>query len=159
MKTTLMMLSMLLTLPALSWAQTMYKCPSPTPGLPAVYQQMPCTPQGGGDQIKIVPVKPVHDESAEATARMKAYSDSLNEQKKQKETHHSDNKPRADSLDDHIEMIKKEELAKDCYAFEKRIHWIRKKEKEGAHLERDSMMDDDSREAIEQYEEKCGDWK
>lgn len=50
MKTTLMILSLLLTLPALG--QTMYKCPSPTPGLPATYQQMPCTPQGGGEMVE-----------------------------------------------------------------------------------------------------------
>lgn len=49
MKTTLMILS-LLTAPA--FAQTMYKCPAPTAGAPPIYQQMPCSPQGGGEVIE-----------------------------------------------------------------------------------------------------------
>ncbi len=31
----------------------MYKCPSPTPGAPAVYQQMPCSPTGGGETVPV----------------------------------------------------------------------------------------------------------
>jgi hypothetical protein len=42
---------------------------------------------------------------------------------------------------------------------EKRIHWIRKKGKRKALiLKRDSVMDDDSREAIEEYKSRCGQW-
>lgn len=36
-----------------AFGQTMYKCPSPTPGAPAVYQQMPCTPTGGGESMAV----------------------------------------------------------------------------------------------------------
>lgn len=49
-----MMLNMALlaaTTPAL--AQTIYKCPSPVPGAPAVYQQMPCSPTGGGEALAV----------------------------------------------------------------------------------------------------------
>lgn len=49
---TLILLSALIAAPAM--AQTMYKCPSPQPGAPAIYQQMPCTPTGGGE---VLPVK------------------------------------------------------------------------------------------------------
>lgn len=51
MKTKVVMLvASLVAMPAAS--QTMYKCPSPTPGLPATYQQMPCSPQGGGETLE-----------------------------------------------------------------------------------------------------------
>jgi len=46
---TLILLSALLAMPA--YAQTMYKCPSSTPGTPPIYQQMPCSLQGGGEQV------------------------------------------------------------------------------------------------------------
>jgi len=42
----------LFTLPA--FGQSMYKCPAATEGAPAVYQQMPCSLQGGGE---VLPVK------------------------------------------------------------------------------------------------------
>lgn len=45
-----LLLSLLITTPA--FGQTMYKCPSPTPGAPAMFQQMPCTPQGGGEVVE-----------------------------------------------------------------------------------------------------------
>lgn len=45
-----MLITLLLTAPA--FGQSMYKCPSPTPGAPATYQQMPCSPQGGGDVVQ-----------------------------------------------------------------------------------------------------------
>lgn len=50
MKTTLLIASLLIPVHVLG--QTMYKCPSPTPGLPATYQQMPCSPQGGGETLE-----------------------------------------------------------------------------------------------------------
>jgi len=53
MKTTLMMLSMLLTLPA--FGQTMYKCPNPIQGLPAVFQQKPC--EQGGETVEKKQIK------------------------------------------------------------------------------------------------------
>lgn len=48
---TLILLSALITLPA--FTQTMYKCPSPTPGAPPIFQQAPCTPQGGGEVVAV----------------------------------------------------------------------------------------------------------
>jgi hypothetical protein len=36
-----------------AFAQTMYKCPSPTPGAPPIFQQAPCTPQGGGETVAV----------------------------------------------------------------------------------------------------------
>lgn len=136
--------------------QSFYKCPSPTPGAPPVIQQMPCSVTGGGEQIKVAPHTPSGDEAAAATARMKAYSETLNSQREaQQEGNRTSG---TDSLSDHIERIKAEELAKDCHVLGKRVHWLRKKEKEGAHLKRDSGMDGDSREAIEEYESKCGYW-
>ncbi|MFZ1828628.1 MAG: DUF4124 domain-containing protein [Candidatus Competibacteraceae bacterium] len=47
MKTTLMMLSLLLPLPV--FAQTMYKCPNAAGTVN--FQQMPCTPTGGGEAV------------------------------------------------------------------------------------------------------------
>ena len=49
-------------------------------------------------------------------------------------------------------------LLRSVTIWKKRIHWIRKKESEGAHLKHDSVMDDDSKEAIEEYKTKCGHW-
>lgn len=138
--------------------QSFYKCPHPTPGAPPVIQQMPCSVTGGGEQIKVAPHTPNADEAAAATARMKAYSESLNSQWKAQEDENRNSGSRSNSVSDHYERVKAEEHAKNCYTMEKRIHWIRKKEKEGAHLKRDSVMDDDSREAIEEYKSRCGQW-
>lgn len=55
MKTTLMILSLLPALPA--FGQTMYKCPSPTPGAPPVFQQAPCSPTGGGETVQKKEIK------------------------------------------------------------------------------------------------------
>jgi hypothetical protein len=49
------LLSLLITAPA--FGQSMYKCPSPTPGAPAVYQQMPCSPTGGGEAVTVKPIR------------------------------------------------------------------------------------------------------
>lgn len=50
-------LPLLLTLIALpGFSQTMYKCPNAA-GV-AQYQQMPCTPQGGGEAIEQKTIKP-----------------------------------------------------------------------------------------------------
>lgn len=50
-----------LLLPALlaapAFGQTIYRCPSATPGAPSVIQQMPCSPQGGGESIEVKPLK------------------------------------------------------------------------------------------------------
>ncbi len=132
--------------------QTVYKCPKPDGT--TMIQQMPCSLQGGGETMTVNPPKTSGDESGEATARMKAYSESLNKEwEKQNETRQSNQSPES-----HFDRIRQEELAKDCYAMEKRINWIKKKEKEGAHLERDSVADNDSKKAIEEYKSRCGSW-
>lgn len=40
-----------------AFGQTIYKCPSATPGAPPVIQQMPCSPQGGGEAMQVKPLK------------------------------------------------------------------------------------------------------
>lgn len=47
-------LIVLFLLSAPAFGQSMYKCPATTEGAPAVYQQMPCSLQGGGE---VLPVK------------------------------------------------------------------------------------------------------
>lgn len=37
--------------------QTIYKCPSTTPGAPPIIQQMPCSPTGGGETMEVRPAK------------------------------------------------------------------------------------------------------
>ncbi|HOW61807.1 MAG TPA: hypothetical protein PLJ20_04490 [Candidatus Contendobacter sp.] len=37
-------------------AQTLYKCPAPTPGAPPIIQQMPCSPTGGGETMTVKPI-------------------------------------------------------------------------------------------------------
>ena len=54
-KLTLTITFVLLTSPTLG--QTIYKCPSATPGAPPVIQQMPCSPQGGGETMEVKPLK------------------------------------------------------------------------------------------------------
>lgn len=49
MKTCLILLGFALSLPA--YGQTMYKCP--TPAGTVTFQQMPCTPQGGGEAVEV----------------------------------------------------------------------------------------------------------
>lgn len=49
---TLTLLAALLAAPALS--QTMYKCPDPS-GV-VKYQQMPCSPTGGGEAVQVKPI-------------------------------------------------------------------------------------------------------
>lgn len=50
-----MLLSLLLITPA--FGQSMYKCPSPIAGAPPVFQQMPCTPTGGGETVEKKEIK------------------------------------------------------------------------------------------------------
>lgn len=45
----------LFSLPA--FGQTIYKCPSATPGAPPIIQQMPCSPIGGGETMQVKPLK------------------------------------------------------------------------------------------------------
>ena len=59
-------------------AQTIYKCPKPDGT--TMIQQMPCSAQGGGETMTVAPIKASGADSAEATARMKAYSESLNKE-------------------------------------------------------------------------------
>lgn len=40
-----------------AFGQTIYKCPSATPGAPPIIQQMPCSPQGGGEAMEVKPLK------------------------------------------------------------------------------------------------------
>ena len=133
-------------------AQTMYKCPSPTPGAPPIYQQAPCTPQGGGETVEKKVIKTtggigLSDEG-------KSY---LEEQTAKRAGNAT--KPQEEStLHSHIESIRREELAQDCYKLEKRIHYIQKLEQQGSHIKENSIGDDDSREAIEEYKKKCGHW-
>ncbi|HRF61667.1 MAG TPA: hypothetical protein P5260_02720 [Candidatus Competibacter sp.] len=39
-----------------AFGQTIYKCPSTTPGAPPVIQQMPCSPTGGGEAVNVKPI-------------------------------------------------------------------------------------------------------
>jgi len=48
-------LTMIFSAPSI--AQTVYKCPSATPGAPPAIQQMPCSPQGGGETMEVKPLK------------------------------------------------------------------------------------------------------
>lgn len=51
----MMMLSLtMIAMPA--FGQTIYKCPSPTPGAPPIIQQMPCSPTGGGEAVSAKPI-------------------------------------------------------------------------------------------------------
>lgn len=45
----------LIALPA--FGQTMYKCPPTIPGGTPVFQQMPCSPTGGGEAMEAKPIK------------------------------------------------------------------------------------------------------
>lgn len=38
------------------FGQSIYKCPSSTPGAPPVIQQMPCSPTGGGETMSVKPI-------------------------------------------------------------------------------------------------------
>ena len=148
-----------LTAPA-ALGQTIYKCPPATPGSPPVIQQMPCSPTGGGETITVHAPKTSTgtNDAAEATARIKAYSDSLNDQwRTQKEN--NDRPSKTDSLAQEIESVKRSELARDCYDLGKRIRYIERLESQGSHVREGSVMDEDSKAAIEQYEKNCGAWK
>lgn len=132
-------------------AQTLHKCPASTPGAPPVFQQMPCA--AGGEQIKVAPPAPSSNDAAEATARMKAYSDSLKAERQEK----ASSPPAGPSLGQAMDAIHREERAKECYQLKKRIRYIQDLEKEGVHLKQNSMANDDSQEAIAQYERDCRD--
>ena len=54
MKASIIIPIILLACPA--FGQTIYKCPSPTPGAPPVIQQMPCSPTGGGETATVKPI-------------------------------------------------------------------------------------------------------
>lgn len=131
-------------------AQTIYKCPKPDGT--TMIQQMPCSAQGGGETMIVAPIKASSADSAESTARMKAYSEGLNKEWAKQDT---ERESKSNSVSP-MESVRREALAKDCYAMEKRINWIKRKEKEGAYLERDSVLDNDSKKATEEYKIKCG---
>ena len=66
MRRTILMLALALSAtPALS--QQMYKCPDPS-GV-GKFQQMPCSPTGGGEAVTVTPPKPGDNSIAESTAR------------------------------------------------------------------------------------------
>lgn len=77
MKTKVVILiTSLIVTPALG--QTLYKCPDPS-GV-TKFQQMPCSPTGGGETITVKPPKPGDNSAAESTERIKAYSAELNKE-------------------------------------------------------------------------------
>ncbi len=55
LKPCLLGLALLVVAPA--FGQTIYKCPSATPGAPPVIQQMTCSLQGGGEMMEVKPLK------------------------------------------------------------------------------------------------------
>lgn len=71
------MLSLTLILASPAFGQTIYKCPSPTPGAPPILQQAPCTPTGGGEPIRINAPKPGSDGGLRESER--AYAQSRDE--------------------------------------------------------------------------------
>lgn len=84
----ILMFALVISAPALS--QQMYKCPDPF-GV-VKYQQMPCSPQGGGEAVTVTPPKPGDNSIAESTARMKALSGDLNKEwEKQAEIDRAEN--------------------------------------------------------------------
>lgn len=77
MKTHIVLLiASLAAAPALG--QVLYKCPDPS-GV-TKFQQMPCSPTGGGEVITVKPTKPGDHSSEESTERIKAYSAELNKE-------------------------------------------------------------------------------
>lgn len=148
MKAVLMLIGFCFALPVMG--QTMYKCPNVAGTVN--YQQMPCSPTGGGETLDVKTIR--HGAGSGISDAAKKY---LSERDAHR-AHNANRESTTDSLDDHIQKIKKEELAKDCYALEKRIHWIKRLEADGIHLKQDSMGNDDSKEAIEEYKKKCGHW-
>jgi hypothetical protein len=54
---TLLAFTLPMILTASAFGQTIYKCPSPTPGAPPIIQQMPCTPAGGGETMQVKPLQ------------------------------------------------------------------------------------------------------
>lgn len=71
-------LIMLTLLAAPAWGQSIYKCPSSTPGAPPVIQQMPCSLAGGGETLTVKPIPTGAGSGLSDGA--KEYSKSLNEQ-------------------------------------------------------------------------------
>ena len=144
------MFMLLAALASSAVGQTMYKCPSPAGT--AHYQQTPCE---GGETHAVKPIP--SGQGAGLSDEAKAYLD--------ERTAHREEKARAnepsesDSLSQHIKKIKTEQLAKDCYALEKRIRYIQSLEARDVHLKQHSIGDEESREAIEQYKRKCGHWR
>ncbi|MCP5158911.1 MAG: hypothetical protein H6974_01320 [Gammaproteobacteria bacterium] len=55
MKKSTTLVLMMLTAP--TFGQIMYKCPVSTLGAPPFYQQAPCTPTGGGEQVEVKRIK------------------------------------------------------------------------------------------------------
>lgn len=74
MNRAILMLTLVISAPALS--QQMYKCPDPS-GV-VKFQQMPCSPTGGGEAVTVTPPKAGDNSIAESTARMKAVSGDIN---------------------------------------------------------------------------------
>lgn len=150
MKTLITLTLLALTWPALS--QTMYKCPDPA-GI-VKFQQMPCSPQGGGEAV---PVKAI------PAGGGSGLSDNAKAYLQQRDEHRAERAKAAapsdsPSLSSQIEIVRKQKLAEDCYALEKRIYYIQNLEKKGAHVNQHSIGDEDSRNAIAEYKRRCGHW-
>lgn len=138
MKTILMLLAML-SMPA--FGQSMYKCPSPTPGAPAIYQQMPCSPQGGGE---VVPVKAMPTTGNEGLSdSAKAYLEEQNKARQQ--TSSAATQQRSG------------EVEKECMDMKRKIMQLEEREARGIHTWSKHGYEE-SHYRKKEYETFCGSW-
>lgn len=122
------------------FGQTMYKCPSPTPGAPAVYQQMPCTPTGGGEAMQ---TKTINSSGGGLRESERAY---LNEQSKDK----PDNKK-----SDESRPARSSEVDKECFVMKRRLADMQEREARGIHTWSKHGYEE-SHYLTKQYENLCG---
>lgn len=133
-------LSLLIAAPA--FGQSMYKCPSSTPGAPAIYQQMPCTPTGGGETVTVKPIPAGTGSGLSDSA--KAY---LEERDKARQQPNSASTPQRSG-----------EVEKECMAMRKRIMRMEDREASGMHTWSKGTGVEQSQYLKQEYEKLCGPW-
>ncbi|MDS4057294.1 MAG: DUF4124 domain-containing protein [Candidatus Contendobacter sp.] len=127
----------LFLLAAPAFGQTMYKCTDDS-GV-VKYQQMPCTPTGGGEPVIATPIKSSGDGLRDSERNY------LDQQEKQRQS------PK-DSASN-----KSGEVEKECFVMKRRILEMEDRERRGIHTWSKHGYEE-SQYRKQEYEKLCGPW-
>ena len=128
----------LAVVPAVAFSQTMYKCPDPSGTIR--FQQVPCSPTGGGEEmaVKSIPTGAGSGLSDDA----KSYLQERDAQRKQ--AAQTQARPAATAMPE------------ECFSMRRRIRTLEEREARGIHTRVNGEEESVSRRR--EYEDLCGAW-